>query len=81
MVVSIGAQSPVDVDRLFHANSPSLSPASAQRPQSNQNTDEISEFPDGDIKLSRGPRHDEFDWSLTKVSSKSSELISNAFFY
>lgn len=66
------AQSQVDVDKLFHANPPSLSPnrpMNAQRPQSNQNTDEISEVFDGDFKLFRGPRHDEFDWSLTKVSN------------
>lgn len=66
------AQSQVDVDKLFHANPPSLSPnrpVSAQRPQSNSNdqpTDEISEANES-FQVFRGPRHDEFDWSLTKV--------------
>lgn len=75
IVIFSSAQSQIEVDKLFHANPPSLSsnrPVNAQSPQSNQNADrpndDISEVFDGDFKLFRGPRHDEFDWSLTKVS-------------
>lgn len=84
MILS-GTQSQVDVDKLFHANPPSLSQngtANVRRPQSNQNTDrtndEISEVSDGDW-LFRGPRHDEFDWSLTKVSKIYYNIIMRTF--
>lgn len=66
----------MDVDKLFHANPPSLSPnrpANVQRPYANQNTDRInddmSETFEGEFKVFRGSRHDEFDWSLTKVNN------------
>lgn len=67
--IAILSKAQVDVDRLFHSNPPSLSPSrpvNDQRPQTNQNNDEISGSSDENIKLFRGPRHDEFDWSLTK---------------
>lgn len=38
-----------------------ISTALAQVPSENEN--EVS-----DLKIFRGPRHDEFDWALTKVS-------------
>lgn len=47
----------VDVDKLFHANPPSLTSR-----VSSEADNEISDF-----KIFRGPRHDEFDWALTKV--------------
>lgn len=69
---SAQSQPQVDVDKLFHANPPSLSngPINSQRPQSNSNdqyNDEPSEV-NQNFQVFRGPRHDEFDWSLTKVS-------------
>lgn len=73
VVIFSSAQSQVDVDKLFHANPPSLSPnrpVNAQIPQSNSNdqfNDETSENNEN-FQVFRGPRHDEFDWSLTKVS-------------
>lgn len=71
IVILCRAQSQVDVDKLFHANPPSLSPnrpANAQRPLSSQNTDpSIIGIFDEDFKPFRGSRHDEFDWALTKV--------------
>lgn len=86
VVLSI-AQPQVDVDKLFHANPPSLSPNSpVQRPQSNQNTDNgaIGGNFDGNenFRIFRGPRHDEFDWGLTKVNlhiyiSQTSSAIQN----
>lgn len=72
IVIFSSVQSQVDVDKLFHANPPSLSsngPANAQWPQSNSNdqhNDGMSENVDN-FQVFRGPRHDEFDWSLTKV--------------
>lgn len=73
IVILSSAQSQVDVDKLFHANPPSLSPnrpVNVQRPLANQNTDRInddmSETFEGEFKVFRGSRHDEFDWSLTK---------------
>lgn len=42
-----------------------------QRPQTNQNTDQFNDDMsgtfEGEFKVFRGSRHDEFDWSLTKV--------------
>lgn len=71
IVVLCAAQSQVDVDKLFHANPPSLSqsrPMNAQKPVSNQNADpSITGIFDEDFKPFRGSRHDEFDWALTKV--------------
>lgn len=71
IVVLCAAQSQVDVDKLFHANPPSLSPnrpINAQKPLSNQNADpSIVGIFDEDFKPFRGSRHDEFDWALTKV--------------
>lgn len=69
IVLFSSVQSEVDVDKLFHANPPSLSP-NAQRPQSNSNDQFIDETSEANenFQVFRGPRHDEFDWSLTKVS-------------
>lgn len=72
------AQSQVDVDKLFHANPPSLAPnrpPNAQRPvqahtqtQSIDSTNPaITELFEDELKPYRGSRHDEFDWALTKV--------------
>lgn len=46
----------IDVDRLFHANPPTGA-------QSDVHVDESSDY-----SPFRGPRNDEFDWALTKVS-------------
>lgn len=66
------AQSQVDVEKLFHANPPSLSPNSPVSPQWTQPNpnDQNGEPSDTNqsFQVFRGPRHDEFDWSLTKVS-------------
>lgn len=75
----------VDVDRLFHANPPTLSqpagaPAAAaavapgaQKPNGAQQ-DPMSQYLgdvfDDDFIPYRGSRHDEFDFALTKVSIK-----------
>lgn len=72
------AQSQVDVDKLFHANPPSLAPnrpPNGQRPTQtqpqSQSIDSInpvaSELFEDELKPYRGSRHDEFDWALTKV--------------
>lgn len=84
--------SSVDLDRLFHANTPPLIPNSnrpggpppqaapptfaqnAPRPvQSQPNVDSNAALPtdifDEEFNPYRGTRHDEFDWSLTKVSN------------
>ncbi|XP_055302785.1 serine protease inhibitor 27A-like [Sitodiplosis mosellana] len=73
IVIFCDAQSQVDVDKLFHANPPSLSPnrpPNVQRPlqaqaQSIDSTNPIFES-DDELKPYRGSRHDEFDWALTK---------------
>lgn len=71
IVIFCNAQSQVDVDKLFHANPPSLVPNKApnvQRPpQAQAQNNPVSEF-DDELKPYRGSRHDEFDWALTKVS-------------
>lgn len=71
IVILCRAQSQVDVNKLFHANPPSLSPNRAvnvQRPQTTQNADSsIIGIFDEEFKPFRGSRHDEFDWALTKV--------------
>lgn len=84
IVILCRAQSQVDVDKLFHANPPSLSPnrpANAQRPQSIQNADPsssaISGIFDEDFKPFRGSRHDEFDWALTKVLISFTKILLN----
>lgn len=78
IVIFCNAQSQVDVDKLFHANPPSLAPnkpSNVQRPlqaQAQAQNNPVSEF-DDELKPYRGSRHDEFDWALTKVS----ELIAS----
>lgn len=67
------AQSQVDVDKLFHANPPSLTPnrpANTQKIQQSNNepaNNVITELFDDDFSPFRGSRHDEFDWALIKV--------------
>lgn len=76
VVIFCDAQSQVDVDKLFHANPPSLAPnrsPNAQRPLQVQSqgidasNPVITELFDDELKPYRGSRHDEFDWALTKV--------------
>lgn len=55
------AQSEVDVWALFHATPPTIT---GQTPVSSAVSNEIPDF-----TPFRGPRHDEFDWALTKVSN------------
>lgn len=72
-VVFCEPQTQVDVDKLFHANPPSLSqngPKDAQKPASanfEPANAVLSDIFDDDLKPYRGSRHDEFDWALTKV--------------
>lgn len=49
------AQSQADIEKLFNAN-PTKAPS--------EGSNEIS-----NLKIFSGPRHDEFDWALTKVST------------
>lgn len=76
--VFCAAQSQVDIDKLFHANPPSLAPnrpQNAQRPVQAQSQTQsidstnpvITELFEDELKPYRGSRHDEFDWALTKV--------------
>lgn len=84
IVIFCNAQSQVDVDKLFHANPPSLAPnraPNAQRPQLAQaqsidSTNPVSDFED-ELKPYRGSRHDEFDWALTKVFQKNLVFLTN----
>lgn len=74
IVILSSAQSQVDIDidKLFHANPPSLSPngpTNVQRPLANQNNDRPNDDMAEVFDPFRGSRHDEFDWSLTKVSN------------
>lgn len=64
----------MDIDKLFHANPPSLSPSgptNAQKPVQQQSfgpgNSVISEVFEDEFNPYRGSRHDEFDWALTKV--------------
>lgn len=61
--------STIDVDKLFHANPPSLSPnglANVPKPVQHYINDPsnsvITEMFDDDFNPYRGSRHDEFDW-------------------
>lgn len=76
-VVTISAAQ-VDVDRLFHANPPTLAPnanqpaaASPQKPAATAQQDPsmglLGDIFDDDFNPYRGSRHDEFDFALTKV--------------
>lgn len=73
LIVS-AVQSEVDVDRLYHANPPELSPNRQQAPAHNQkpihepSNNAITDLFD-DFNPYRGSRHDEFDWALTKVKN------------
>lgn len=80
------AQSQVDVEKLFHANPPSLSPkrpANAEASLSQQSNDPanaiLSEVFDDDLKPYRGSRHDEFDYALTKVFQFNTDSLPNYF--
>lgn len=64
------AQSQVDVDKLFHANPPSLSPSkpsNANKPPQSDNFANGAIAEDDEFNPYRGSRHDEFDFALTKV--------------
>lgn len=72
-VVYCKADSQVDIDKLFHANPPSLSPNKPANAQKQQNSADpvnsvISEVFEDDFNPYRGSRHDEFDWALIKVN-------------
>lgn len=70
IVIFCNAQPQVDVDKLFHANAPSLAPnksPNAQRPLQAQAQNNPASELDDELKPYRGSRHDEFDWALTKV--------------
>lgn len=63
-IVVLSRASYVDVDKLFHVNpSSTLSPNRAANVPT-EAFDETLNF-----QVFRGPRHDEFDWALTKVSN------------
>lgn len=75
IIILGGAQTQVDVDKLFHANPPSLTPsrpanANTQKIQQSSNEPSnniITDLFDDDFSPFRGSRHDEFDWALIKV--------------
>lgn len=76
VAVTLGApqQPEVNVDRLFHANPPTLvagqpSITSAQKPSAQQEAmmGALGDIFDDDFIPYRGSRHDEFDFALTKV--------------
>lgn len=73
-IVVLSDASTIDVEKLFHANPPSLSPngpINAQKPVQHYSNDPsnsvIIDTFDDDFNPYRGSRHDEFDWALTKV--------------
>lgn len=64
-----------DVDKIVFDYPPRKflnEPANVEEPKLNETTAEISdntnEVSVNNFKLLRGPRHDEFDWNLAKVS-------------
>lgn len=75
MASALGAaQSEVNVDRLFHANPPTLTPnanqpVAVQQPIVTQDPMAalVNDIFDDDFNPYRGSRHDEFDFALTKV--------------
>lgn len=71
--IVVYAQSEVDVDKLFHANPPVLSPIKLTNTQKQQQIDPsnsvATDFSEDEFNPYRGSRHDEFDWALTKVRS------------
>lgn len=74
--IVVYAQSEVDVDKLFHANPPVLSPIKQANAQKQQQTDPansvVADFSEDEFNPYRGSRHDEFDWALTKVKCDNS---------
>lgn len=56
--------SSANVDKIYFE----YSPEEPENVESKQNTGETNEVFAENFKLLHGPRHDEFDWSLTKVS-------------
>lgn len=56
IVVFGNVKSEIEIDKLFHSNPPSLSP-----------TGELNGPAEDSYTAFREPRHDEFDYSLTKV--------------
>lgn len=72
IVVVTPARLSASNDKLYfeHPSSANLlfEPENNEESSSKQNTGQTGEVPTNNFEILYGPRHDEFDWNLTKVS-------------
>lgn len=79
VVVVSPARIQANNDKLYFEYPPSsniLNEPAQEKPQSKESIgDKINEVTAENVKVLYGPRHDEFDWDLTKVSSSFLEMF------